>query len=237
MLARWAANRLFEIEGLMTHLACAEEDSGVFSSRQVTIFQNFLTTLKKEWQPKNGAFPRWCHIANSEGVLHNIGSESVFNAIRPGLHLWGVQESPTLLTRSKELKPVASVRGRIRQIHHLQKGEGVGYGLSYKAKGPETVATVNLGYADGLRRDASQTSLGLYVQGKKFRFVGRVSMDLCAVALPERNSCVEGEWAYWICDEQNAETIALELGTISYEVLCACASRLHTVLIEGVPHG
>ncbi|NCN26860.1 alanine racemase [bacterium] len=213
-------------EGLMSHLACAEQERVKMSDFQLKSFDKIVSALKLSWPSILGAFPKWIHLENSEGVAHDVRSSNI-TAIRPGLHLWGIREDTSTPRAKYELKAVACVRGRVRQIHELKSGDGIGYGLSHICSKETRSATVNLGYADGLLRQAANSSkLGLFIDGKRAPFLGRISMDLCSVDVSEMSQVKVGDWAYWICAEQPLEKIATELQTITYEMQCSLGARL-----------
>jgi alanine racemase len=219
------------IEGLMSHLARAEVEPEILSLDQEKKFKAIVEELLGSWQNAWGAKPIWIHLTNSEGLFHDVGLKTPFNAARSGLGLWGIQESLTVPHRNHEIKPVLEVRARVRKIFEVESGVGVGYGHSYLTKGKRRLATVVLGYADGLRRDLAREG-ALMFQGAKLPFVGRISMDLCTVDATD-SSLQEGDWVHWIGGGQSVEALASELGTISYEVLCGLSARVQRRVLTG----
>jgi alanine racemase len=223
----------FLIEGLMSHLARAEEDAEKFSNYQQRKFLETYKVLMNQWKGSWGPKPQWIHLANSEGLFHNIGLGEPFNAVRAGLGLWGVQENSRVPTKNHEIRPVLSLRAPIRKIYEIDEGDGVGYGQVYQAKMKRRLATVNLGYADGLRRDFAKEEFGfgLFYKGRKLPFCGRISMDLCTVDVTDV-PCQVGDWLYWICDDQSVEGLASAINTISYEIFCSFHTRIKRKYLE-----
>lgn len=237
------------VSGLMTHLARGEEDPKVFSAQQEQAFLEFVQKLKFSWPAGAGNFPEWVHMSNSSGIARHVGCERpTFSAVRPGVALWGAwatNEEP----RTIALKPVAQVRAPIRQFFWTNAGEGVGYGHRFVCKRKTLIGTVPLGYADGMSRSLSRRAdepsrVGFVVEGVRVPIVGTVSMDLTMVDLTDHPRVAEWTQALehgqmpsvqanWIGAGQSAEDIAAALGTISYEVLCAMASRLPRRRIGG----
>lgn len=231
------------LTGLMTHLARGEEDPTVFSYTQVERFQEAVARLKKEFKERGLAWPAWIHVSNSGALLRGVSKDPLINASRPGLHLWGAHSDGK--DREKfQLKPVLKCSASIRQIRQVPAGESVGYGQAFVCSKDRVLATVNMGYADGIprilsRKENDSWKIGMVVGGVRVPFVGIISMDLSIIDLTSHPwialkgpEAFENEQAFWICDEQNAEEIAEILGTIPYEVFCNLSARLRRKLVS-----
>jgi len=232
------------ISGLMSHLASGEEELKVLSLRQKFLFNDVVKTLKASWNLKEmGPLPKWIHLENSGGHVQKI-SEDTCNAARLGIHLYG-----SAVVKGVELKNVLKLRAPVRQVFEVEPGEGVGYGHRFIAKEKCLLATVSLGYADGISRKLSRAwgekyTVGFVVDSERVPIAGTVSMDMTMLDLSSHskkdlwlkkiaNNEALDLWAYFLCDQQSADDIAAALNTISYEVYCAFGHRLRRK-IEGV---
>lgn len=221
------------LEGVYTHLACADETELASTRRQLELFGEVLAGLRA----RSLAPPR-VHVANSAALVASAELADVLppavNAVRPGLLLYGVQPSAAR-TSGAELRPVMSLRTRIANIRHVRRGDPVGYGATFRAKQRGRIATLPVGYADGL-----PWSLGnrghVLLRGRKVRIAGRVSMDLVTLDVGELPVEIgdpvlvfgesEGE-------RLRVEDLAEEAGTIPYELLVRVGRRVPRVLEEG----
>ena len=229
--------RGLSVSGLMTHLACSEETPEKLSRSQITAFGKIVAALKTQWA---GVFPEWIHVANSGGVVHQVSDSKFVNAIRPGLHLYGVYHAlaeKRAFDAKLGLKPVMQLRAPLRQVFWIKQGEGVGYGHFFRCRRDTLVGTVTLGYADGVSRHLSRADLGrarcgFFIEGHFAPIIGRVSMDMTMVDLTDHPLATTGQivprglWAFFIDAQQGSELIADELGTIPYEVLCSIGERI-----------
>lgn len=233
------------IEGFSTHLARAEEDPSVLTRTQCSRFDSVLVNARSVWQAGWGAFPKWIHAANSAGILRNMGPN--VTAARPGLFLWGVHQDLESKDRLEaefpqlKLRAVLSLRCALREVFHVEKGEGVSYGHRWIAPSRRRVGILNFGYADGVsrslsRRDGEAVNLSFWIEGHPAPIIGTVTMDMVLVDLSEHPQGAEIEarvstgeqtvWAEWIGSRQPVEKHASTLGTISYEILCDLSRRV-----------
>ncbi len=155
------------IEGLMTHFARADEADTEFTGQQIQAFHSAAAVFRQ-----HTSTTPLLHAANSAALLST--PEAQFDAVRPGIALFGGSG------KSPALKPVMRVRTEIVAIRQLQTGDGVGYGQSWRASRPSLIATVPIGYADGLSRHMSNRG-HLLVRGKRVPVVGAVSMDMTTI--------------------------------------------------------
>jgi alanine racemase len=233
------------VEGFSTHLARAEDDPAVLTDKQRSRFEGALATARSVWRAEWGAFPRWIHVANSAGLLRDMGTQ--MTAARPGLFLWGVHQDLESKARLEaefgqiKLRPVLGLRCALRDVFEVEAGEGVSYGHRWVAPSRRRVGILNFGYADGLsralsRRDGESSALSFWIEGHPAPIIGTVTMDMVLVDLSEnpRGADIEarvraGEetvWAEWIGPHQPVEKHASTLGTISYEILCDLSRRV-----------
>jgi alanine racemase len=130
------------------------------------------------------------------------------------------------------LEPAMAVKMRVTRVARLAMGEGVGYGMTWHAGAPATVATLPIGYADGVRRSLSN-SMHVLIAGRPCRQVGRVAMDQLMVEVPRGVAVAVGDEAVLI-GEQGDESLTIEgmaqlAGTIDYEIACGLGARLGKV--------
>jgi alanine racemase len=147
---------------VMSHLACADEANAPFNAVQLDRFRAALSILP----------PTPASLASSAGIL--LGKEYAFDLVRPGLGLYGGNPQRTPVN---PFSAAAVLTGRILQVWRVDSGETVGYGATFRTKQPTILATVALGYADGLMRAIGNRGHGA-IAGVRAPVVGRVSMDL-----------------------------------------------------------
>jgi len=214
------------LQGLMTHFAEADNINNDFTQQQIQKFS----------QIKNTKLLR--HVENSSALCRDDLELSI-EAQRVGLLLFGLfpaesdrQSWLDKIGKDSDLKPVLQMRAPLNHVFKVKKGDSVGYGCDWVAQKETTLATVSLGYADGVPRhyDFKDGRLGFYVLNHLCPVVGRVSMDLTVIDLGEHPLLEElnnsNEFAYWIHEKQDANLIAQELKTINYDVLCSIGHRL-----------
>ena len=209
-----------EIEGLFTHLACADTDRP-FTLKQIRLFRDLNSKLSR-----SGINIPLIHAANSMGVLGF--KESHFNMVRPGLVIYGLYPRKGLKV---ELKPVLSLKTRVMYAKKLPRGHGVSYGRTYRAPRDTSVVTLPIGYGDGYPRNLSDLAPVL-LKGKRFRVSGRVCMDQIMVDTGKLEAVI-GEEVVLIGSQGKhrirAEKLAELSGTIPYEIICGLGSRIPRV--------
>jgi len=152
----------FEIVGIYSHLATADEPGSAFVETQIKAFRE----LKREIQE-----PLIWHLANSGGVYYY--PDSYFDMVRPGLLCYGL--TPDGIT-DPEIKPIFSLKARISYFKVVAAGQGISYGHLYKTKSQTRIVTVPVGYGDGYPRALTNQSQ-VIIRGKKYPVVGRICMD------------------------------------------------------------
>ncbi len=198
-----------EIDTLMSHLACADEDSAM-NERQRAAFAALVGRTSA----------RRMSLANSAGIA--LGIDYAFDLTRPGLALYGGVPRAEL---SAAIVQVAYPQAQVLQCRRVAAGETVGYNATWRASADGGVAILNLGYADGYPRAFSDRG-GASLDGARLPVVGRVSMDLTAVSVPDRLSLSEGDWLTIDYDLQHESALT---GRSPYELLTALAGRFDRV--------
>lgn len=230
------------LAGTFTHFATADKTSDWDFTLQLKRFRDAVAAIRRQ-----GFNPGCVHCANTPAtVLH---PETHFDMVRVGVGLYGLHPSETTVGQLR-LVPAMSVRARAVRVTRPGVGEGVGYGMTYRVARPSIqIATLPLGYADGLARRLSNDMEVLY-GGMRWRQVGNICMDQCMVEVePElalargyKVRPIEAGDEVTIVGRDGAEQItlddlALRLGTINYEVACAFGMRLPKVYLNRLGPG
>ena len=195
---------------LMTHFAQADEAAGVAQPLQA--FQSRIAHTNLPWS-----------TANSAALLHYPAAHGDW--ARPGIMLYGASPFADTTAAELDLKPAMTLMSEIIAVQTLQAGDGVGYGLSYRAPHAMRIGTVACGYGDGYPRHAP-TGTPVLVNGKRTRTLGRVSMDMLCVDLTDMPEARIGSPVVLWGAGLPVEEVAHAAETISYELLCALAARV-----------
>jgi alanine racemase len=212
-----------EVEGVSSHLATADDESKVFTYQQYKAFREALTRL--DWIP----LP---HISNTAALLDM--SEMSMGLVRGGIGVYGYYTSKHV-KRSVTLQPVLSLRSRVARVAQLEPGEGVSYGMTWRAEKPSTVALVLAGYGDGLRWSMGNRGVAL-VRGQRVPYAGRVMMDMLVldvtgvpgVAVDDEVTLLGSQGSETI----DADEMAEHAGTINHEVLTGLMERVPRLYVR-----
>jgi len=217
-----AAAPALELAGAMTHFATADDDPE-FLAHQLAAFAPFAAALR--WRAPLVVV----HAANSAATLREPGSH--FDLVRCGIAVYGadpMNDDPAPLG----LEPALELTSYVAAVKLARAGESVGYGRRFIAEHDTWIATLPIGYGDGIRRDLSN-NCDVLVGGRRFAVVGTVSMDNITVDLGSQAIARPGELATIIgaqgSERQTAEQLARRIGTINYEVLCGISARVPRV--------
>ena len=223
---RTAGDRL-RLEGVWTHLAVADAPNDPFTAEQLARFDDALARLRR-----SGLSTGVVHAANSAGLLAHPNTRR--DLVRAGIAVYGVPPS-TELEGAIDLEPALELVSRVTAVRIVAPGESVSYGRHWWADEPTRVATVAIGYADGIRRDSGSAGVEVLIRGHRCPIVGTVTMDQLMVALAPAiaDEATLGDEAVLIGrqgdDEITATEVAQRLGTIAYEVLTSISSRVPRV--------
>jgi alanine racemase len=212
-----AAGALTELVGAMTHFATADERDDDFFGQQRARFDAWALPLR-ERHP--GLI---LHAANSAALLRDAASH--YDLVRPGVAIYGLdpfQEDAA----AHDLEPALELASYVAEIKPCAPGESAGYGRRFVAAADTVIATVPIGYGDGVSR-ALTNNAELLVGGRRFPLVGTVSMDNVALDLGAGGAGVHiGDEALLIGADLPAEEMARRLGTINYEITCSLTARV-----------
>lgn len=219
------------MDGMMTHFAAADEAGRQeFTREQMARFAEAVESALSR-----GHNPTWIHQANS-AAAHALPL-SRGRLVRLGGVLYGLWRDVTDSQVSPlDWRPVMSLHTRISVLKTVSKGVPLGYGCSFVTQRESRIATLPLGYEDGLRRGLSNRGR-VIVRGQMTPIVGRVSMDLTLIDVTDIAGAAVGDEVVIIGSQAEclitAEEVAAQLGTISYEVTCAISDRVPRVYTGG----
>jgi alanine racemase len=218
------------VEGLCTHLACAEQAGAQLTRLQLQRFEKALRCLEQ-----HGINPAWRHTANTAATLSipEARDGRMFNLVRPGGAFYGL--FPKGWPRTLPLRRVLSWKTGITHVKWLDEGDSVSYDATWKATQKTRVATLPVGYADGFGREYSNKGEVL-LHGQRVKVIGRVAMDFCLVDVTDVEQVSIGDEVV-LLGEQGAERLeADDLAELSnslhYEVLCSIGARVPRILVE-----
>ena len=211
------------VASIFTHLCVADDATqDDFSKEQIATFDRISNAIMVSlpYRPLR-------HAAASEAMLRF--EEARFDMCRLGIGLYGFSA-----TEGEELEPVSTLRTRIVQIRTLHDGDTVGYGRNGKIVGERVIATIPIGYADGLNRRLGNGAWEMIVGGQRAKTIGNICMDSCMIDITNINGVKEGDEVTIFSAEKGntAADMARVLDTIPYEVLTSVAKRVKRVYIN-----
>lgn len=209
-----------DLEGIWTHLAVADEPGDPFTAEQLEVFDEALDIARAA-----GADPAVVHTANSAGALLHPSARR--NLVRIGLAMYGVHPAPET-EEEFDLRPALELCTVVNSIRAVAEGATASYGRRWSARRDTRVATIPVGYADGIRRSSGALGVDVLVGGKRCHMVGNITMDQTMI---EVGPDVElGDVVTLIGrqgdDEIGANEVAGRLGTIGYEILTMLGPRI-----------
>ncbi|HEV2368623.1 MAG TPA: alanine racemase, partial [Acidimicrobiales bacterium] len=231
-----AAEPDLRFEGLYTHLAVADEADGSYTVEQLARFEKVRGELSA-----HGLIPEMVHAANSGGAIFHPAAR--LDMVRCGISLYGYPPAPSppapALPSDLNLTPALSLKAQVTFVRRLAQGERLSYGLRYTLARDSVIATVPLGYADGVVRELSHRGGQVIVGGRRVPMAGTTTMDQLMIDCgPDANVSVGDEVV--LIGAQGDEAITAEewaarLDTISYEILCGVGPRVDRRPLRGKP--
>ncbi len=211
------------VASVFTHLCVADDsEQDNFSHQQIEEFDHISTAIMESltYRPLR-------HAAASEAMLRF--EKARFDMCRLGIGLYGFST-----TAGEALEPVSTLRTRIVQIRTLHKGDTVGYGRNGKIEKESRIATIPVGYADGLNRHLGNGAWEMIVGGKRAKTIGNICMDSCMIDITDIEGVEEGDIVDIFSAEKGntAADMASVLGTIPYEILTSVAKRVKRIYIN-----
>ncbi len=205
---------------VFSHLAASEDlQQREFTLKQLDAFAEISQELKK-------ALPNtpFLHTLNTSGILNY--PKAHYDMVRCGIGLYGFANDAQ---QTAKLKPVATLKTIISQIHTLEKGETLGYNRAFTAQKKMKTATLPLGHADGISRAYGNGVGWVRINGHKAPICGNVCMDMIMVEITDIE-CKEGDQVIVFGDQTTAETLSGAIHTIPYEILTAISQRVTRVI-------
>jgi len=209
-----------DIRLVMSHLASADDITSLQNAQQLAAFNRVRKII-----PQGRA-----SFCNSSGIF--LGPEYHFSLGRPGVALYGANPTPG---RPNPMQTTVSLKARISQVRDADAPEHVGYNATYTVTRPMRVATVPVGYADGILRSLSNRTCG-YIGDHRVPLIGRVSMDLITFDVSDvpQDQAQPGQWIEMIGPHHTVDDMARDADTIGYEILTSLGRRYHRVYKGGV---
>lgn len=223
LITRLKHNRSVKVATVFAHLSCADDPAqDDFTREQIAHFDAMSSRIAK-------ALPYEIirHTANSAAIERF--AEAHFDMCRLGLGLYGYGYQ-----HNDELHPVAALKTRIVQMRWRKADEAIGYGRSQKLERDSLIATIPIGYADGLDRHLGGGRWSMLVKGKAAPTVGRICMDSCMIDVTDIEGVQEGDQVsvFSSVAGNTPEDMARELGTISYEILTSVSARVKRIYVR-----
>ncbi len=214
---------LLVVKSVFTHLAASDSpEFDEFTHQQMARYQSMYTRIEHAlgYRPLR-------HVLNTGGIARFPDYQ--MDMVRLGIGLYGVGVGADL---SKDLQPVLTLKATISQIRELAAGETVSYSRSGKINSPRKIATLSLGYADGLSRLAGNGRFKVRIRGKAAPTVGNICMDMTMVDVTDIPGVAEGDIAIVFGPDWPVETLAEAACTISYEIIAGISGRVKRVYIQ-----
>lgn len=206
-----------KVEGIYTHLSSADIDDE-YTKNQLKSF-NIAVEKAKEILGEI----KYIHAAASNGIVNF--PESYFNLVRPGIIIYGYPAAEDTLEKIS-LKPIATLKAKITFLKEVEEGTSIGYSRSFITTKKTKVATVPIGYADGIRRTFSN-GWEVLINGKKAPIIGKVCMDSFMIDVTNiEDVSIGDEVIIWDNKNITLEDLAKKCDTINYEILCGISQRV-----------
>jgi len=212
-----------KMKGIFTHFSCADELDKTFARKQIEIFDS----LVREMEASKVKIPKK-HVANSAAILDL--PESYYDLVRPGIMIYGLYPSNEVSHRI-ELQPAMTFVTRVIFVKWVPPGCPISYGRTFTTQRQTMVATLPVGYADGYSRLLSSRGEVL-IKGHQVPLMGRVCMDMCMVDVSEVENVHPGDEVILFGKGLPVDEIAMKIGTINYEVVCAVGKRVPRVYVK-----
>lgn len=218
-----------KLDGVMTHFASADDPAqSAFTEQQMKRFAEAVARVRGR-----GFSPGFIHQANSAATRADPSTHG--NLVRLGGVLYGVwRDATSPSVEPLDWRPVLSLHTRVGLLKSVPCGTPLGYGRTFVTSRPSLIATIPVGYEDGLSRSLSNRGK-VIVRGQYAPIVGRISMDLTIVDVTAVEGVEAGDRVTIIGSQQpahiTAEDIAAELGTISYEITCRISDRVPRIYV------
>ena len=210
-----------KVKGVFSHFAASEDwREREFTLQQINKFRKMAFKIM-EFLPTRPLL----HLCNTSGIINY--PEANFDMVRSGIGLYGFGNDPEI---DKHLKSVGTLKTILSQIHEVEKGESIGYNRAFKTSEKMTIATLPVGYADGISRQYGNEKAGVYLKGNYAPIIGNICMDMLMIDITGID-CKEGDEVILFGGPQPAPDFAEKGKTISYELITGVSQRVKRIII------
>lgn len=222
IISKLKSTSAIKVASVFSHLAASEDSNeSEFTKIQIEKFKSISTDISNKLD-----YPFLKHLCNTSGILNY--PEAHLDMVRSGIGLYGFGNCKK---ESQNLIPIASLKSVISQIHHIEKGETVGYNRAYKSDGFNKIATIPIGHADGIGRIYGNGKGFITINNKKAPIIGNVCMDMIMVDISNID-CNEGDEVILFDKHISAELLAESANTISYELITSISQRIKREIVK-----
>jgi alanine racemase len=212
-----------KIASVFSHLAASEaQEYDEFTKGQIAQFEKMSSEITAQF-----GYKILRHILNSSGIARHTWAQ--YDMVRLGIGLYGLDPTPAIQSR---LLPVSTLRTTISQIKHIKAGGSVGYGRHGKVDEDKTIATVGIGYADGLNRKLSNGRGSMLIANRLVPIIGNICMDMTMLDVTDVEQVHEGDEVIVFGHNPHVEALAHAAGTIPYEILTGISARVKRVYFQ-----
>ncbi|MEO0044110.1 MAG: hypothetical protein RL329_3558 [Bacteroidota bacterium] len=216
-------NPQIQVQSVFSHLAASESPAfDAFTQGQFKQFNAMYETLTQGWKAKPLR-----HILNSSGIVRFPAAR--LDMVRLGIGLYGIDGSQTI---QKKLQCVQTLKATISQIKNIPAGDTIGYSRRGVAVTDMRIATISIGYADGLLRGAGNGKFAVWLHGKRALIVGGVCMDMCMIDISQIPEAKEGDEVEIFGTNVSVNELAKALDTIPYEIFTNVSERVKRVYFQ-----
>lgn len=213
-----------KVKGIYSHFATSEIPEHAYAKKQIREFKILLKNLEQ-----NVMKFELKHICNSGGILNY--NDDYFNMVRPGISLYGYYPDRRLVKKQIGIKPVMTVKTKIKFIKELDKSRSISYGRKYFTKEKTKIASLPIGYGDGFSRLLTNKA-HVYIKGKLYPTVGAICMDWTMADIGINSRLKINDEVIIFGTEYPADNLSERLGTIPYEITCGITPRVKRFYIN-----
>lgn len=212
-----------KIEGIYTHMSSADTDDE-YTKKQINSFEKAIAVANAKVENL-----KYVHSSASNGIINF--PQAHYNLVRPGIILYGYESGDGILDKI-DLKPVCKLKSKIVLLKDVKAGTSIGYARSFITEKETKVATIPIGYADGMRRALSNIG-EVVINGQKAPIIGKICMDGFMADVSNIENVKVGD-DVWIWDNENItlEEIAKNCDTINYDIMCTISNRVPRIFTE-----
>lgn len=223
LIAYIQQNGAVKIASVFSHLAGSEDPTlDEFTHQQLSLFEKNSHAIIASFD-----YPIIRHILNSNGIVRH--PQAQYDMVRLGIGMYGIDDSQQL---QKRLQVVSTLKSSISQIKQIEKGETIGYNRKGLAHDKMIIATINIGYADGLPRILGNGNGYMLLKGKKAPIIGNVCMDMTMIDISGIADVSQADEVIIFGEKPTVSEVAKQANTIAYEILTGISSRVKRIYFQ-----